>query len=45
MTELLVGTKKGLFVLEAEPGEPFEVAARAFAGETVERAARSASGH
>ena len=25
MTELLVGTKKGLFVLEGEPGEPFEV--------------------
>ena len=25
MTELLVGTKKGLFVLEGEPGGPFEV--------------------
>ena len=25
MTELLVGTRKGLFVLEGEPGSPFEV--------------------
>ena len=33
MTELLVGTKKGLFVLEGEPGATFGVAARAFAGE------------
>ena len=40
MTELLVGTKKGLFVLEGEPGEPFEVRARAFAGEPVEHAIR-----
>src|SRR5918996_1348502 len=40
MTELLVGTRKGLFVLEGEPGEPFEVTARAFAGETVEHALR-----
>ena len=40
MTELLVGTKKGLFVLEGEPGEPFEVTARAFAGEPVEYAMR-----
>ena len=32
MTELLVGTKKGLFVLEGEPGARFEVKARAFAG-------------
>ena len=40
MTELLVGTKKGLFVLEGEPGSPFEVGARAFAGETVEYALR-----
>ena len=30
MTELLVGTKKGLFVLEGEPGATFGVAARAF---------------
>lgn len=40
MTELLVGTKKGLFALEGEPGSPFEVAARAFAGEPVEYAMR-----
>jgi len=38
MTELLVGTKKGLFVLEGGP--PFEVVARAFAGEPVEYAMR-----
>jgi hypothetical protein len=36
MTQLLVGTKKGLFVLEGEPGAPFEVKSRAFAGEPVE---------
>ena len=40
MTELLVGTKKGLFVLEGEPGGAFEVTARAFAGEPVEYAMR-----
>ena len=40
MTELLVGTKKGLFALEGEPGGAFEVAARAFAGEPVEYAMR-----
>ena len=40
MTELLVGTKKGLFVLTGEPGGPFEVKARAFAGEPVEYAMR-----
>lgn len=40
MTELLIGTKKGLFVLEGEPGSPFEVAARAFEGEPVEYALR-----
>jgi len=40
MTQLLVGTRKGLFTLEGEPGGPFEVAARAFAGETVEYALR-----
>lgn len=40
MTELLVSTRKGLFVLEGEPGGPFEVAARAFAGEPVEFAMR-----
>lgn len=42
MTELLVATKKGLFVLEGDPGEgePFRVTARAFAGEPVEYARR-----
>jgi hypothetical protein len=40
MSELLVGTKKGLFVLEGEPGAPFEIAARAFPGEVVEFAVR-----
>ncbi|HEX8102884.1 MAG TPA: hypothetical protein VF533_09740 [Solirubrobacteraceae bacterium] len=40
MTELLVGTKKGLFVLEGEPGAGFAVTARAFAGEPVEYAMR-----
>lgn len=38
MTKLLVGTKKGLFVLTGEPGGRFEVSARAFAGEPVEYA-------
>ena len=40
MTELVVGTKKGLFALEGEPGGRFEVTARAFAGEPVENAIR-----
>jgi photosystem II stability/assembly factor-like uncharacterized protein len=40
MTELLVGSKKGLFALEGEPGAEFEVKARAFAGEPVEYATR-----
>jgi hypothetical protein len=40
MTELLVGTRKGLFVLEGEPGSPFEVTARAFEGEPVDYALR-----
>jgi hypothetical protein len=40
MTELLVGTRKGLFALAGEPGEPFEVTARAFAGQAVEYAMR-----
>src|SRR5918999_2742528 len=40
MTELLLGTKKGLFVLEGEPGAPYDVTARAFAGEPVEYAVR-----
>jgi hypothetical protein len=40
MTDLLVGTRKGLFALSGEPGRPFEVAARAFAGQAVEYAMR-----
>jgi hypothetical protein len=40
MTEILVGTRKGLFVLEGEPGGQFEVVERAFAGEPVEYAMR-----
>ncbi len=40
MTELIVGTKKGLFALEGEPGAEFEVTARAFAGEPVDFATR-----
>lgn len=40
MTELVVGTKKGLFVLEGEAGGPFTVTARAFAGEPVDYACR-----
>lgn len=40
MTELLVGTRKGLFVLEGEPDAPFAVRARAFPGEPVEYAMR-----
>jgi photosystem II stability/assembly factor-like uncharacterized protein len=40
MTELLLGTRKGLFALEGEAGSPFEVTARAFAGEPVEYALR-----
>jgi photosystem II stability/assembly factor-like uncharacterized protein len=39
MTELLVGTKKGLFALQGDDGE-FEITARAFAGEPVEFATR-----
>ncbi|MEX0993192.1 MAG: hypothetical protein WDZ37_04265 [Solirubrobacterales bacterium] len=40
MTELLVGTSKGLFVLEGEPGSKFELKTRAFVGEPVEYAMR-----
>lgn len=40
MTELLVATKKGLFVLEGDAGDEFTVTARAFAGEPVEYALR-----
>jgi hypothetical protein len=38
MTELLLGTRKGLFVLDGEPGDQFELKARAFAGQPVEYA-------
>jgi photosystem II stability/assembly factor-like uncharacterized protein len=40
MTELIVGTKKGLFLLEGEPDRGFEIAARAFAGQPVDFATR-----
>jgi photosystem II stability/assembly factor-like uncharacterized protein len=40
MTELLVGTRKGLFALEGEPGRTFGASGRAFAGEPVEYAMR-----
>ena len=40
MTELLVGSKKGLFVLRGDPVGPFAVVHRAFAGEVVEYAMR-----
>src|SRR5215217_120407 len=39
-TELLVGTKKGLFVLRGERGGPMDVVARAFPGTAVEYAIR-----
>lgn len=42
MTELLVGTRKGLFVLAGEPGAPFAITARAFVGEPVDYAMRDA---
>lgn len=45
MTELLVGTKKGLIVLrKARGGRAFEIAARAFPGEVVEFAMRDPRG-
>jgi hypothetical protein len=40
MTHLLVGTRKGLFVLEGEPGGPFQIASRAFDDAPVEYAVR-----
>ena len=40
MTELLVGTKKGLFRLEGDTPGGFEVTARAFPGQSVEYAMR-----
>src|SRR5919198_1413768 len=39
-TQLLVGTRKGLFVLEGDRGSAYEVAHRAFPGQTVEYAIR-----
>jgi photosystem II stability/assembly factor-like uncharacterized protein len=40
VTELVVGTKKGLFLLEGEPEAGFEITTRAFAGEPVDFASR-----
>ncbi|HEX4734938.1 MAG TPA: hypothetical protein VH247_11025 [Thermoleophilaceae bacterium] len=40
MTELTVGTKKGLFMLDGEPGSEFALSGRAFSGEPVEYALR-----
>ncbi len=42
MTELLVGTKKGLFVLQGDPssGRAFDLVTRAFPGDVVEYAIR-----
>jgi photosystem II stability/assembly factor-like uncharacterized protein len=40
MTQVLVGTRKGLFVLEGDPGGEFEVTSRSFEGEPVEFAMR-----
>jgi photosystem II stability/assembly factor-like uncharacterized protein len=42
MTELLIGTRKGLVVLRGDRGGAFEMAARAFPGEVVEFAVRDA---
>ncbi len=39
-TEVLVGTRKGLFVLRGPRGGPMEIAARVFPGVTVEYAVR-----
>ncbi len=40
MTELLVGTKKGLFLLDGEPDAGFEITGRAFPGEPIDFATR-----
>ena len=40
MTELVIGTKKGLFLLEGDPEAGFAITARAFAGEPVDYATR-----
>jgi photosystem II stability/assembly factor-like uncharacterized protein len=42
LTELVVGTKKGLFLLDGEPGQGFDIATRAFAGQPVDFAMRDA---
>jgi photosystem II stability/assembly factor-like uncharacterized protein len=40
MTELLVGTRKGLFVLDGSSEAPFEIVSRAFVGDPVDYAMR-----
>ncbi len=40
MTELLVGSRKGLFALEGEPAAGFAIVTRAFVGEPVDYAMR-----
>jgi photosystem II stability/assembly factor-like uncharacterized protein len=40
LTELIVGTKKGLFLLEGNPRDGVEIKTRAFAGEPVDFATR-----
>jgi len=40
VTELVVGTKKGLFLLEGDPASGFEIKTRAFAGQPVDFATR-----
>jgi len=40
VTQLLVGSKKGLFVLDGEPGSTFRIVARRFEGDVVEYATR-----
>jgi photosystem II stability/assembly factor-like uncharacterized protein len=40
MTELLVGTRKGLFVLAGDDDGPFEITVRAFVGDPVDYAIR-----
>ena len=40
MTELLVGTRKGLFVLDGDGDEPFAITTRAFVGDPVDYAMR-----
>jgi photosystem II stability/assembly factor-like uncharacterized protein len=40
LTELIVGTKKGLFLIEGDPSDGVEIKTRAFAGEPVDFATR-----